>query len=560
MHSDELANLQDWFKHHVSLSGKPYTLDADQARAVVDQHKNTIVTARAGSGKTRVIVAKTAYLVGKIGLKLEEIIIFMFNRTAAAEVNQRIGEVRIDGKTLLELSGQSEIKIAFTFHKFALDLLKREGEQPQILSELEQQQLVCRSFQKAAAMSGKPIPKQERADLLKLTASFIARAGQKFIGPDGLGELKNAIELYAQDHLEEPAYQSKISLHYFFLLAYESYLSALRAQKIDFNLLMQRAAHLLKSRQTDDYAKLKYIMVDEYQDFSFLFLNLIRSLRAVCPEAHLFVVGDDWQAINRFAGSDVDYFVNFAEYFPEDCLNIPLVTNYRSDRAIVEHANDYMLTNYDSKTTRAIPFSHDKGKITHLNHEKVRFDKSDLREDALGDARFQLALAKALGMIPTTALKSLSPNLITELSGVSLVGAAKLLKTVFKIIQKHPREPLLLLHRHNFTSYPGVTLEKFFLALRQIVIDEKIMSAAQFDQQIRIMTMHKSKGLESDIVILLELNRDQVLSEHPHATLFEIFGDSRATEKADQHRLLYVALTRAKHRLYILSTDDRPAA
>ena len=58
-----LEDFKSWFESHVSLGGKPYTLDLDQARAVFDNHKNTLVTARAGSGKTRVIVDKIAYLV-----------------------------------------------------------------------------------------------------------------------------------------------------------------------------------------------------------------------------------------------------------------------------------------------------------------------------------------------------------------------------------------------------------------------------------------------------------------------------------------------------------------
>lgn len=95
-----VESIQQWFAEHVTLGGKPYTLDLDQARAVCDDHQNTLVTARAGSGKTRVIVAKVAYLVAKCHIKLDEIAIFMFNRTAAVEVNQRIGEVTVDGVDL----------------------------------------------------------------------------------------------------------------------------------------------------------------------------------------------------------------------------------------------------------------------------------------------------------------------------------------------------------------------------------------------------------------------------------------------------------------------------
>lgn len=82
------------------------------------------------------------------------------------------------------------------------------------------------------------------------------------------------------------------------------------------------------------------------------------------------------------------------------------------------------------------------------------------------------------------------------------------------------------------------------------------MTPGDFDRQIRMMTMHKSKGLEADVVILLELDQAQVLSSHPFATMFELFDDNLETEKADQHRLLYVALTRARHKLYILSNDQ----
>ena len=83
------------------------------------------------------------------------------------------------------------------------------------------------------------------------------------------------------------------------------------------------------------------------------------------------------------------------------------------------------------------------------------------------------------------------------------------------------------------------------------------MSEARFLEQVRCMTMLKSKGLESEVVILLDFNQDVILSHHPHASLFTIFGDTIENEKADQHRLIYVALTRAKRKLYLLSDDQK---
>ncbi len=537
---------RSWFESHVSLFGKPYTLDDDQAKAVFDDHKNTLVTARAGSGKTRVIVAKIAYLVATQQAKLSEIKAFMFNRTAAAEVNERIGAVEIDGASLKELNSGREIKVASTFHKFALDTVKLAGEKPELIPESEHDQIIRRAVSKILAQQGRKFSPQEQVETLRLASSFIARAGQKYSSEHGLKELCGEIDNYCHKYQDNEDYCSKIWLHRVCLAAYEDYLLALNFPKIDFNILMARATRILQANAKQENPTIKnvrhykYIMVDEYQDFSLLFLNIIQALRSNCPAAHLFAVGDDWQAINRFAGSDVDYFINFAKYFPDDVINIPLMTNYRSDKRIVENANNYMLKNYNPQATRAVPFSKHSGKIKRLNCAKIKFDESDLREDALGDARYQKALAESCGG---------KPNEFRE--------AAKLLKQVATLMKKHRKEQILLLHRHNFTSFAKVSLENFVQALKIYLLDQNIFTEEQFNAQVRAMTMHKSKGLESDIVILLELNRDQVLGQHPHATTFELFGDNLATEKADQHRLLYVAMTRAKHKLYVLTKDRK---
>lgn len=551
-----LAQILDWFQHHVALDGAPYTLDADQARAVLDTHKNTLVTARAGSGKTRVIVAKVAYLVTQRQLNLSDIAIFMFNRTAAAEVNQRLASIQVDGHPL----SNGPVAIASTFHKFALDIIKLAGKNPQIISETEQSALIQNSLKHAISAANQKVSINEYADLLKLTASFITRAGQKYCGADGFVELSSAVKAHLATLSPNDTESARI--HQLALASYQHYLDALRPPRTDFNLLMTNATNLLRrsasERQGPIFQKfqhLHYILVDEYQDFSYLFFAIVQALRQVCPPSHLFAVGDDWQAINRFAGSDVDYFLKFADYFPEDPANIPLVTNYRSDRAIIENANNYMLAHYDPNARRAVPFSHKKGKITRPNYQKIRFDVSDYREDCLGDGRYLAALFEAITQDSPTSTKN--PEILASPENLKqFLPAARLFKAVVRIVKKHPHEQIMLLHRHNFTSVPSVTLPVFALALKNFLSREAILSPADFDRQIRTLTMHKSKGLESNIVILLELNRDQVLSRHPFATIFSIFGDNLENEKADQHRLLYVALTRAKRHLYLLSADQ----
>lgn len=586
----ELEAFRDWFAEHFSLYGKPYALDLDQARAVLDGHKNTLVTARAGSGKTRVIVAKIAYLLATDQATQAEIVAFMFNRTAAQEVNERIAEVKFDGRPIIKhvsteqtsTSGQHSVKIASTFHKFALDIVKLSGARPELISETKHEELIRRSLDQAlkSLEPKRHVSKRDFDELLKTISGFVARAGQKYIGQTGLAELQENVEDYVSQHSGNPNFAEKVRLHQLGSAAFKNYLQNLRPPKTDFNLLMSRAAELLhdcalkteigelphdhitaascilrKARQ------LKFIMIDEYQDFSQLFLNLMLSLRENCPSAHLFAVGDDWQAINRFAGSDVDYFIHFADYFPEDVVNISLTTNYRSCRRIVENANDYMLGNYDPTASRAVPFNHKPGKIIRRNPDKTRFDADDIREDALGDARYQLALARDIDTYKTPLNhqpKSTTPSTdhIESAANIS-ADAAKLLKTVYKILRKNRHSEIMLLHRHNFTTFPDIALGVFYAALKILAVEDGFMTPENFDQQVRCLTMHKSKGLESEVVILLEANHDLVLGRHPNADLWQLFGDSSATEKSDQHRLLYVAMTRAKQKLYILSTDKK---
>ena len=77
---NKIHEVQAWFKRHVKTHDAPYLLDKHQANIVLDSHTNTLVTARAGSGKTRTIVAKITYLIANQHFTPEQIIVFAFNR------------------------------------------------------------------------------------------------------------------------------------------------------------------------------------------------------------------------------------------------------------------------------------------------------------------------------------------------------------------------------------------------------------------------------------------------------------------------------------------------
>ena len=404
--------------------------------------------------------------------------------------------------------------------------------------------------------SAKPSPRRS------VPSAFIpppdARAGQSYPTHADLPALKSALHQSLLTATPAQAFYQKLGF-----AAYTHYLQQFQPPQLDFNQLLAAAAQELQTQaavftrtaattsatttaattSTDPTtpatpAPLRYLMIDEYQDFSLPFFRLAQALRSLYPELRLFAVGDDWQAINRFAGSDVRYFTDFKHFFPEDSTIIPLLTNYRSRRRIVENANRFMLTHYDSQALPTKTFQRRHGRITTLRPEKLRYDPTDLKEDALSDGRFGKLLPRQL---PTSQQKP----------------AGQLLKQLFLLIKRHPRASFLILHRHNFTTYPGLDLIKLQQALTQLAASEQVLTPVAFKSQIRFLTIHKSKGLEADIVVLLEFNRDLLLAPHPHGSLFTVFGDNRAQEAADQARLLYVALTRAKERLYLLTSDRR---
>lgn len=269
------------------------------------------------------------------------------------------------------------------------------------------------------------------------------------------------------------------------------------------------------------------ILVDEYQDFSRLFYDNLTALRDIFPESRLFCVGDNWQAINRFAGSDDEYFMNFAEYFPEDTNQLLISNNYRSAPEIVENANHVM------------------EELLHVNRADFAKAANQHRGDAIIEA--------------------------IDLSKVSLDGMPEDMRnradlyrymiTISRLIIKHRRDQrIVILHRNNKMLFNLSVWGVMKYYVRDYVTNTmKAMTKPQFDEKIRflddesdIMTAHRSKGLEGDTVILLQVDPKTFPSSDGRNALFALFGDTPESHWEDEVHLYYVALTRAKRNLYVL--------
>lgn len=583
-----VISVQKWFHESVTYKKEPFALDYEQAAAVVDNSKNTIVIARAGSGKTRTLVAKVVYLVAKCNVLPETIMVFVFNANAAREINERLAKIRVDGKTII-----GDIGIASTFHAFSRKIVyencKKELKDKKILAEEKEayvlgilnkmvnedewKQRIMLFVEEECGMSWQNTSEKMNDERIRKLAGmmtqFVNRAQQKYLGGDlTVGEAaksyleKISVNMDGRDD-NERSRKEEIFIelgvevfrrYHWYLLGFKHGLDGFNEYGTDFNLIVSWASKLILGGRSEVVMSLKekkYILVDEYQDFSQLFLAAVMAIRSVASGARLFVVGDDWQAINRFAGSEVEYFKRFDKYFGSNCKEFlisgddrmnsctkyEISTNYRCDRMIVDVARRFMVRAMKEKG-KFKAFSRKNGKVVVVNPREVEVGYAlvpyDLRISV--EDRILREAAERMGCV------------------VVKRSMVQYLKTVVKIVKKNiGLSDVLILHRNNETNIGGVSLAGFGNGLRWGLDRLGILPEEKFDGFIHLMTMHKSKGLEADVVIILEANEGVIPKLHPDTLLYGMFGETLDVALNDQKRLFYVAMTRAKHRLYILS-------
>ena len=313
---------------------------------------------------------------------------------------------------------------------------------------------------------------------------------------------------------------------------YAGYLERLERRHLeDFDGLMWRAARSVRSgattfarnhdREHGDLAKMRYVHVDEFQDFSAQFYELLTGVMAVAPSAQFFCVGDDWQAINGFAGADLRYFTDFDRLFRAPTIR-EITTNYRSAPAVVRAGNALM---------------HGRGAPAKPHPS---------RDDAT-----PLSVARLEDFSPTPREQELH-------RGDDLTPAV--LRLVRRFLDRGQR--VVLLSRRNavrgYVNYTAAErrvtdgLDRFLGHVRSFLPEED-------HERVSISTTHRYKGLEQDAVIILDGIEGSYPLIHPSWVFTRVFGDTFTEIEAAERRLFYVALTRARQSLVILTEQRRPS-
>lgn len=324
------------------------------------------------------------------------------------------------------------------------------------------------------------------------------------------------------------------------------------ASLIDFDDLMALAVDRIETERgnvvldpTSDSAlnlnTLKWLMVDEFQDFSPLFFNLVRALRTYNDRLKLFCVGDNWQAINGFAGSDLKYFEKFGDYFPDSVL-LDLQNNYRSQPNIVAQGNAFMA---NTSGPLSIPKARLPKAPVHLIASNRVFieQRSNVSLEDNSDRPFM------------THVMSRGELVDCDKGG----KMARLFKTCYTIMSEYPLETtsFMILNRNNYLGFKYENMSRFKSKLKSCFVEQGQSDFRNFDAQVDCLTAHRSKGEEADVVILLNALDRNFPIFHPDNELYRLLGISIDEVYAEEERLFYVAITRAKNSLYIVSEDGR---
>jgi len=286
---------------------------------------------------------------------------------------------------------------------------------------------------------------------------------------------------------------------------YNEYQRELKKQNaIDFNDMINLASeHITNGHYTKPY---KYILVDEFQDMSLGRYELLKSLRKRNPESKLYAVGDDWQSIFRFSGSDISIITEFASHFGYTSQSAILKT-YRFNDEILKTTSDFIQKNPSQlkKTLSAISVAQEPSFVFH---------GLDLAGQFLPRKR---------------AIKH------------------ECIKHILETIQAKQNDALVFLIGRYHGNCPDT--------LPQIKKDFPTL-------KLTFYTAHSVKGLTADFSILLDIDSGvygfpSEIADDPilNAVLHE--GDK--FDNAEERRLFYVATTRARHQNYLLYDQSNPS-
>lgn len=309
-------------------------------------------------------------------------------------------------------------------------------------------------------------------------------------------------------------------------LEYQRYLK--ENQAVDFQDMINESARILREvKEMKQKLDFRYIIVDEYQDISRQRFDLVSALHEV-TSAKIIAVGDDWQSIYAFSGSDITLFTKFREKMGYAAL-LKIVRTYRNSQEVIDIAGNFIQKNKEQIQKDLISPKHLEDPVIVYTYDSRRKDKDG---DNRSGANYAIAHAVEVALEQIMAYNRAEGKPIDS--------------------------SILLLGRFNFD---GDRLEKTGL-FEYITRGSRIRSVKYPKLNITFMTAHSSKGLGYDNVIVIngrnesygfpsKIENDPVLSF--------VIKEDLSIQYAEERRLFYVAMTRTKNRVFFIAPEQNPS-
>ena len=308
-------------------------------------------------------------------------------------------------------------------------------------------------------------------------------------------------------------------------LEYEKYLRENKA--VDFEDMINESARLLREvQELGENLDFKYVIVDEYQDISRQRFDLTTALSDV-TNAKIIAVGDDWQSIYAFSGSDISLFTKFEEKMGYAKL-LKIVKTYRNSQEVIDIAGNFIQKNKEQITkTLKSPKTIKDPVIIYTYDSAYKKQNMDRRTGK------NYASAHAVEVCLEQIME-------------------------YNRIEGKKQGKILVLGRFGFD---GDHLEWSGL-FEYVNRNGKLRSVKYPHLDITVMTAHASKGLGYDDVIIINGKNETYgfpskIEDDP-VLAFVIKGD-RSIDYAEERRLFYVAMTRTKNRVYIVAPEKNPS-
>ena len=338
-----------------------------QKQAILHTEGPLLILAGAGSGKTRVLTHRTAYLIDEMRVNPYHILAITFTNKAAGEMRERIDDIVGFGSESIWVS---------TFHSTCVRILRRYIDRLGYdtnftIYDADDQKSLMKDICKRLEIDTKQFKE-------KMFLSVISSAKDELIDPI---EFENRA---AGDFTKRKQ-----------AMVYKEYQQALKANNaLDFDDLIFKTVELFKLDKevlSSYQERFKYIMVDEYQDTNTAQFELIRLLAS--KYKNLCVVGDDDQSIYKFRGANIYNILNFEKHFP-DAKVIKLEQNYRSTQNILDAANSVIANNVGRKDKKLWTENGEGEKITFeqldSGYEEADYVARDIsRKIRQGEARYK---------------------------------------------------------------------------------------------------------------------------------------------------------------------------